>query len=57
VVEHLSYRSGGAGTEPVFFNLEKHHGIGDDSCLVEISRLRFLGKVSFLNPLSFEVLV
>ena len=24
-------RSGRAGTEPVFFYVEKHHGIGDDS--------------------------
>jgi hypothetical protein len=31
-MEHLSYRSGRAGaSEPVFFNIEKHHGIGDDS--------------------------
>jgi hypothetical protein len=32
VVKHLSYRRGRAGaSEPVFFYIEKHHGIGDDS--------------------------
>jgi hypothetical protein len=32
VVEDLSYRSGRAGaSEPVFFYIEKQHGIGDDS--------------------------
>jgi hypothetical protein len=32
VVEHPGYRRGRAGTsEPVFFYIEKHHGIGDDS--------------------------
>jgi hypothetical protein len=31
-VEHLRYRGGCAGaSEPVFFYIEKHHGIGDDS--------------------------
>jgi hypothetical protein len=31
VVEHLRYRGGNAGTsDPVFFYIEKHHGIGDD---------------------------
>jgi hypothetical protein len=32
VVEHPRFRSGGSGAwEPVFFDIEKHHGIGDDS--------------------------
>jgi hypothetical protein len=32
VVEHLRYGSGRAGaSEPVFFYIEKHHGIGDHS--------------------------
>jgi hypothetical protein len=32
VVEHLRYRGGRAGaSDPVFFYIEKHHGIGDDS--------------------------
>jgi hypothetical protein len=32
VVEPLRYRSGRAGaSDPVFFYIEKHHGIGDDS--------------------------
>jgi hypothetical protein len=31
-VEHPRYRSGRAGApDPVFFYIEKHHGIGDDS--------------------------
>ena len=32
VVEQLSYRGGRAGaSDPVFFYIEKHHGIGDDT--------------------------
>lgn len=32
VVQHPRFRSGGSGgAEPVFFDIEKHHGIGDDS--------------------------
>jgi hypothetical protein len=31
VVVFARYRGGGAGAEPGFFYIEKHHGIGDDS--------------------------
>jgi hypothetical protein len=32
VVEQLRYRGGRAGaSDPVFFYIEKHHGIGDDT--------------------------
>jgi hypothetical protein len=32
LVVHSRLRSGGSGArEPVFFDIEKHHGIGDDS--------------------------
>jgi len=32
MIEHRRFRSGGArASYPVFFDIEKHHGIGDDS--------------------------
>ena len=32
MVQHPRCRSGGSGeADPVFFDIEKHHGIGDDS--------------------------
>ena len=31
VVVLVRHRGGGAGAEPGFFHVEKHHGIGDDS--------------------------
>lgn len=31
MVQHPCFRSGGSGaSDPVFFDIEKHHGIGDD---------------------------
>ncbi len=31
MVQHPRFRSGDSGeAEPVFFDIEKHHGIGDD---------------------------